>query len=908
MTDEFIGQTLGQYRIDAPLGSGGMGQVYRGVHRLLNRPAAIKVMQAHLAANPDFRARFLREAQAIAALKHTNIVEIYDFGEQDGNLYLVMELMTDGSLHTLLRSSSGQPLPLALGLDLMQQAAKGLAAAQALNMVHRDIKPDNLLLNRLSEAGQRGEQYVLKISDFGLARLAESGLTSTGVPMGTLAYMSPEQCQGKKLDGRSDLYSLGIVFYEVVTGYKPFQINDFSDALDKHVNVPPKPPREMRPYLSPGLEEIILRCLAKKPEERYATGTELVSALQRELGNAGSQAVTQSHTTPEQFTPTGGTALQPPGVGGTPPPTVFTLATYTAVPRVRVLDQGGQTLQVVEVKSQGLTIGRQAGNDLVLSDQAISHRHLQVLWDGKQVTVKDLGSRNGTLLEGVLLIPQQSQSWMERQMIRIGPYWLRLEGPSAAGTQTVQRPAAETAVYGSTGVPGTQTSTTMVRSGRIGMTVNPRMLTITPGQSATIQVTLINLGTIVDWFTPTVEGVPPEWVQGTGQEVQLNPGMQESIDLGVSVARVAQNLAQEYPVTIRARSREQPNESGTVQARWNVLPFKEDALRLVPRRASGRGRAPFGVALQNSGNTPAHYELSGEDDEQKIDYQFGTNPVDVAPGREARALLTVRTRRYWIGREQRQPFQIHARPAGSSFPLTTPGEFVNRPLLPTWVVPAFLAFLLIAGGVLGLISGLIPRPGQGGTATPTPNIPATLTAVVQGGANTATVSAISAQATANAETQTATASQGNATATAVANAETQTATASQGNATATAVANATATAAAAVTHYDGTWVNDDPNTRDILQVIINNNGQTLNIHPYGACSPPCDWGTVGVQFNSEPIIVTFVFDGSRPDACCTGASTEQLTITTDTADPTKLKVVATNLSNGNSFANTMHRG
>ena len=148
-------------------------------------------------------------------------------------------------------------------------------------MVHRDIKPDNLLLNRLSEAGQGGEQYVLKISDFGLARLAESGLTTTGMPMGTLAYMSPEQCQSKKLDGRSDLYSLGIVLYEVVTGYQPFQINDFSEALDKHVNIPPPPPSRERPGLPPGLEEIILRCLAKKPEERYATGTELVSALQR---------------------------------------------------------------------------------------------------------------------------------------------------------------------------------------------------------------------------------------------------------------------------------------------------------------------------------------------------------------------------------------------------------------------------------------------------------------------------------------------------------------------------------------------------------------------------------------------------------------------------------------------------
>jgi len=268
---------------------------------------------------------------------------------------------------------------------------------------------------------------------------------------------------------------------------------------------------------------------------------------------------------------------------------------------VRVLDQGSQTLQVVEVKSQGLIIGRQLGNDLVLPDQAISHRHLQVMWDGKQLTVKDLGSRNGTLLEGVLLLPQESQPWMERQLIRVGPFWLRLEGPSPAGTQTVQRPLPGTATFGTTGAPGTQTSATMVRSGRIGMAVNPRMLTITTGQPSTTQVTLTNLGSIVDWFTTIVEGVPPEWLKGAGQEVQLNPGMQETIELNVNVARSSNNFAQEYPVTIRARSREQPNESGTVQARWNVLPFKEDALRLEPRRASGRGGASYTVTLVEVG-------------------------------------------------------------------------------------------------------------------------------------------------------------------------------------------------------------------------------------------------------------------------------------------------------------------
>src|SRR5215472_8812850 len=150
-TTDWVGQTIGQYRIEAPLDEGGMGQVFRGTHTYLNRPAAIKVMRQHLATNEKFRTRFLQEARAAAALKHPNIIEIYDFGEQGDLLYLIMELITDGSLRTLLQQQSSQPRPLTLGLDLVRQAAEGLAAAHASGMVHRDVKPDNFLLTRLNQ-------------------------------------------------------------------------------------------------------------------------------------------------------------------------------------------------------------------------------------------------------------------------------------------------------------------------------------------------------------------------------------------------------------------------------------------------------------------------------------------------------------------------------------------------------------------------------------------------------------------------------------------------------------------------------------------------------------------------------------------------------------------------------------
>ncbi len=798
MSMDFTGRTLGQYRIETPLGAGGMGQVFRGVHQYLDRPAAIKVMLAYLAANPDFRSRFLREAKASAALHHPNIVEIYEFGEQEGVLYLVMEFMAEGSLRTLLRRSAGQPLPLPLAVDLMRQAASGLAAASALGMVHRDIKPDNMLLTTMSSGVQGTFPYILKIGDFGLARLAEGGSqTTTGVPMGTLAYMSPEQTQSAKLDGRSDLYSLGIVMYEVLTGYQPFQIDNFNDALYKHSNAAPRAPREIRPDLPPTLDAIVLRCLAKKPEDRYQDGAQLAAALQSVLNNLGTQYAVQqppARVVP-QVTPVPGTVLQTPGAGDAPAPVVATLPGNSTVPRVRVLDDSGQTIQVVEVKSQGLTIGRQSGNDIVLAGQGISRQHLQVLWDGRQVSVKDLGSSNGTILDGVRLIPQVNQVWLERQVVHIGPYWLRLEGPAPQPTevrprQQQQQPLVlgQAANYGVS--PSAPTAGPSIASpNRIGIATNQKTLTITPGQTLPVQVTLTNLGNTVDWFTPTVEGVPPDWVQGAGRQVQLNPGSQETVDMRVSVARTPANRAQDYPVTIRARSREKPNESNTTQAVWTVLPFKDDALRLEPRRVIGRGRAKYSVVVQNSGNAPNTYSLTGEDDEQKMDYGFESNPVPVEPGYEARVPLNLRVGRKWVGREDRRPFQVRALPAGSSLPLSTQGEFVNKALIPGWVPPA-LSLLLVAALALGALFQFHLLPGM--NVTPTPTVP-----VIPG----VTVTP-NAQATA--------AAQATATAVTAAGAQAQATATAQAQATATVNAQATATAQVqAANPYGGTLALDD---------------------------------------------------------------------------------------------------
>jgi serine/threonine protein kinase len=755
--DDLLGKTLGQYHLEALLGSGGMGQVYRGVHQLLKRPAAVKVMLANFATRPQFRARFLQEAQAAAALHHPNIIEIYEFGEQDGILFLVMELVTEGSLGSWLHRRKGQPVPFPLALDLASQVALGLDAAHSRQVIHRDIKPANLLLGRTSSGGNAAhDRYLIKINDFGLARLLDGGIqTITGSPMGTLAYMSPEQCAGsKQLDGRSDLYSLGVVLYEMVTGYLPFQINGLSDAVYKHVHTPPPPPRSLRPGLPPLLEQIILRCLAKQPEERFANAMELANALHH--------ALSQSSRSPVS-TLTGSRSLQTvievPVKVAERPPVVETLPGSFEVPRVRVLNQTGQTLQVLEVRTTGMTLGREPDNDIVLPSPFISRQHLRIGWDGRQVTATDLGSDNGSVLDEVRLLPDAPQVWHERQMLRVGPFWLRLERASTPSSyngadqsgidlsihETLSLPAANSSLVMKTPSPTlttapVSTGAPSVSNERIGLSVTPKTVSITPGQPATVQVNLTNQGILVDWFTVTVEGVPAEWVQGNGLEAQLNPGMQETVELLVNVSRQPDNKAQSYPVVIRARSRQDPQDFSQTNGLWVVEPFQDEALSLEPRRASGWGRAKYQVALRNQSNVDYRYALSGDDDEQKLNYRFEITPLDLKAGQEERVPLRVRTRRRWIGRNQRMPFQVHATSPDKSHTQTIAGEFVNRPLLPAWVLAA-LALLLVAAGVLthmprasantvhGIIQsiptvtaklGATPSP----TATPVTNNPA----------------------------------------------------------------------------------------------------------------------------------------------------------------------------------------
>lgn len=279
MSPSLEGQTIGKYRVLEALGRGGMAQVYRAYHPQLDRYVAIKVLRSDLVEHEEFLARFRREAHAVSGLRHPNIVQVFDFDVQDELYYMVMELLEGNTLRAKLNEyrTRGQRMPIPEILRILDDVLNGLGYAHGEGIIHRDIKPANIMLTK------RGQAVV---TDFGIAQIVGSTqYTVSGALMGTLSYMAPEQGLRGHCDSRSDVYSLGIVLYEMLTGYTPFDADTPLAILMKHLNDPLPLPSKMDPSLPAVLEPIVLKALSKDPDDRYQSAAEMAATLQQAAGS-----------------------------------------------------------------------------------------------------------------------------------------------------------------------------------------------------------------------------------------------------------------------------------------------------------------------------------------------------------------------------------------------------------------------------------------------------------------------------------------------------------------------------------------------------------------------------------------------------------------------------------------------
>jgi eukaryotic-like serine/threonine-protein kinase len=462
-TNALVGRSLRDFRIVEQIGAGGMATVFKAYQHGLERLVAVKVLPDYHARDPIFKARFLREAQAVARLDdHPNIVKIYAFGEEENITYIVMQYVDGGTLKDKLKQTGALSVGDALKFSI--QAAEGLGAAHQERIIHRDVKPANMLLRKDGR---------LLLSDFGIVKMLEgtTNLTRAGTGIGTPQYMSPEQGTGQAVDASSDIYSLGIVLFHCLTGRVPFNAENPLTITMKHLKEPLPIALLRHANVPPQIEQIIVKMTAKLPTDRYQTTTEVIGELVRAA--AGSQvqlpwsmfSSALSNPDLQQFSgplasPGPGASSQPlprpsqslGGPVGQPTVTVLcfrcqaqnpsdrlfcTSCGYELADRkaaadrvmgpngrpilARFLIQNGQMAGRAFRFHQDLTtIGRTNGNDLIINGKTVSRRHARLWCDNGRWYLADMQSANGTFVNNVRLQPNQAVMLNDGDVINFG--------------------------------------------------------------------------------------------------------------------------------------------------------------------------------------------------------------------------------------------------------------------------------------------------------------------------------------------------------------------------------------------------------------------------------------------------------------------------------------------------------
>lgn len=624
-----VNQTLNQrYKIVSLLGEGGMGAVLKGFDPVLERTVAIKVMHPHFARQPNMRERFLQEARTAGKLNHSSIVKVYDFGQQESLLYIVMEFIEGDNLRVMLDGLKAKKkwLTLKESLLITAQLSSALHYAHRHGVLHRDIKPANVMIVPEPTSGL---SFRPVLTDLGLVKLLEGqAITQEGVSMGTPAYMSPEQAMGQKIDARSDVYSLGILLYELIVGHPPFPARSISEAIRYHTKEPPAPPRSIRTDVPVPIEEVILKAISKTPAQRYPDAEVFAQTL-HSIQLSGDRAATSaavSLMTEYQHSVMGRGA--------------------SVLGAFKPLSQSGtDTLQVIDphqnnyayaMEKNTLTIGRGKDNDIVIDDSKLSRQHARIERSGNDFTVTDLQSTNGTFLGNTRLLPGVPEIWPADKALRLGNSWLNLKR-----TEGAEKEHATEAYPQGLGQQPLRTFAQSITGKRVTAMLEKDLLIVEPGELIQTDVHLLNHGQLVDHFRLHVSGISEEWVTFSHQEMQLMPGERSVQSLTIHPPRQPDARAGDHPIKIQVLSQVAAGEHTEIDAVLRIKPYYQFDFVLKPQRQRGTTEANYITVLRNLCNTPMNFFFEAEDPEARCSFRFEPQIITAQPGHETSGTLTV---------------------------------------------------------------------------------------------------------------------------------------------------------------------------------------------------------------------------------------------------------------------------
>jgi len=573
-----VGQHISHYQIKSLLGSGRIGSVYQAVNLRDLSVVALKTVEFEFAKNPDLRLRFLQEIKGIPRLEHPSIINIHEAGIDTklDMLYLTMEYVPNRNLNAYLQQLhfNNQQLGIAESLILTAQIAEALGYAHKKGMVHRDVRPNVILFRTDDHPDESGAlPGRAAISDFTLLTLLEQ---ETETFTGSLPYMAPEYFLSQVEDGRSDLYSLGIVLYQLLTGQLPFSAKNGADATRQHSSETPPSLHAIRPQLSMGIETAVFKAIAKKPADRYQTGAEMASAL-RAIADTLSERMEVAKTVEADAN------------------FVKTEIDLNPAPLIGITSSEDDQLTVTKdlphsLNRQLISIGRSESSDIVLADGSISRQHAQLERTGDGWQVRDLGSENGTYLGGKPLLPDIPEEWNSFQPLRIGAYYLHLKlgkNRNANGQSFI-------------------------------VSVSPDEVEVRAGEQALLQIGMRNDSETVMEYQIEMARLPDRWVKVPAEPLRIRPNEQKIFNLAIAPP-LQETLMGNHRYLLTISSSENPEDKVAVPGMVRVLPAADFFTATLEETVVDE-KGHLYLAIENRSLNSKNFSISGNNPNNKLKY------------------------------------------------------------------------------------------------------------------------------------------------------------------------------------------------------------------------------------------------------------------------------------------------